>query len=186
MLRRALLVVLHLHIRIVATGELKERVRAAWEARRARRRRGRGGGRDRVGDNDGSHDGEGERKEGFSVETAEDSSPINWLSMSPKSARRHTRQLSADRHKSHSRSASRSRNREGSEKPPGGVAGGAYEDEERLSEDDSQEEDIYEGEENNDYPSMITEPARATPLQRRWIAAMSDGKPEGVRRQFER
>lgn len=181
MLKRELLVTLHLRIRIVATEELKESVRNAWELARARRRRNR-----RQEGSVDPHDEElnksdPDNKDTFSLEIASDSSPVgNWFSMSPKSARRHTRQLSEDRGQSR-----RSLSRFGRDDPEKHDAE-EYEDEMEPSDDDSQWEDIYVGEENNDYPSMITEPAQATPLQRRWLAAMSEGKDEHIVRRFER
>ena len=57
-------------------------------------------------------------------------------------------------------------------------------DDENEEEDDDivMEEDRFE---DNHCSSIITEPGQATTLQRKWIAAMSDGKNEEVARRFQ-
>ena len=180
MLKKELLVNVHLRIRIVATQDLKERVRSDWEIARARKRRGRRQ-EDSIDHEEEATDSGHDHKDAFALELASDSSPDgNWFSMSPKSARRHTRQLSEDKKRGR---RSLSRPKEIKEKR---ISDDYEDDFEPTDEDDSESENIYDGEENNDYPSMINEPAQATPLQRRWLAAMSEGKEEHIRRRFER
>ncbi|KAH9944851.1 nitrogen permease regulator of amino acid transport activity 3-domain-containing protein [Amylocystis lapponica] len=162
LLRRDLLLTVHLRIRIVATEELKERVRREWEAAQAHRARAQGRAR-------------GEPRS-VGGEMASGSSPAaNWFSMSPKSARRHTRELSAAR-------------RAGAGTPPNLAERVREEDEEDWGSEDTEDvrwEDWYHGEEANLYASMISDPARATPLERRWLAAMSEGKDASIARRFE-
>jgi nitrogen permease regulator 3-like protein len=47
------------------------------------------------------------------------------------------------------------------------------------------EDDEMEGEDDNNGTSILTDPGRATPLQRRWLQAMSEGKDELVARRFD-
>jgi hypothetical protein len=107
--------------------------------------------------------------------TLEPMGGINWLSLSPKSARRHTRQLPSG------------------EPGNGGsgeivLDGYGYEDgdEDEKEADDSDEADVGWGsKEDTLWPSMISDPGRATPLQRKWLSAMSEDKEEYITSRFE-
>jgi len=161
MLKRDMLITLHLHIRIVATVRLKERVKFAAKGR----------SRDRKGSGRKGHS-----KLRNQLDTDADQSPpgVSWLSLSPKSARRYTRDPSVGGSRNsrlselilRDDSDSEGRRREDSETP------------------ESQDEvDNHSGEE--DEASMINDPGRATTLQRRWLSAMSDGKDPVLVRRFE-
>jgi nitrogen permease regulator 3-like protein len=170
MLKRDLLITLHLRIRVVATADLKLRVRMARDMKKAtnsksasaRRRMSSEAGMDIFG-HDLNADGALEPMGG-----------INWLSLSPKSARRHTRRL-----------------------PPIGYENGVgdeivldddgyeYLDDEKEV-DDSDEADVGWGSKDDTlWPSMISDPGRATPLQRKWLSAMSMNKEDYIASRFE-
>ncbi|EMD33925.1 hypothetical protein CERSUDRAFT_67555 [Gelatoporia subvermispora B] len=179
LLKRDLLITLHLRIRIVATEDLKERVRTHLEEARARRRRARARSHvhhdDDILDATGLNGTTGDFDEGLGLETVSESSPVaNWLSMSPKSARRQSRQLPDSEKKNDSRGSFSTRRREHAH---------AHE-----NVDVDAEELTSSGEEefNNYYASVIADPARAKPLERRWLAAMSEGKDPDIARRFEK
>ncbi|KAI0635609.1 nitrogen permease regulator of amino acid transport activity 3-domain-containing protein [Trametes polyzona] len=189
MLKRDLLIRLHLRIRIIATEQLKKRVREQWEERRARRRsrsraRSIAGGRERSrgASFDGDRRGGSSEKVGQSLETVTESSPVEyWVSLSPKTARKQTRQRSPG---SRSRSKSKERSaedKEEDEKPD-------ELDEELLSSsaDEAKWIEYFQNGGNDNIPSMISDPARATPLERRWLAAMCEGKDPDIAKRFER
>jgi hypothetical protein len=161
MLKRDMLITLHLRIRIVATVRLKELVKFA----KGRNRDKNGSGRN------------GQSKLRNQVEADSDHSPpgFAWLSLSPKSARRYSRQPSVGG----------SRNSRLSElilQDDSGDSDSKRRDDDETTE--SQEEvDNQSGEENE--ASMINDPGRATTLQRRWLSAMSDGKEPHIARRFE-
>ncbi|OCH83964.1 hypothetical protein OBBRIDRAFT_742422 [Obba rivulosa] len=187
LLKRDLLITLHLHIRIVATEELKERVRTHWEEARARRRRARARAQGIIHDEHDilgttGLDDENADVEGFTLETASESSPVqNWLSMSPKSARRQSRRISGSEKKGGSRGSLSVHRRRFEEKDD------VEEDELTSSgEEEVRWENWTRPEYNNYYASVITDPARATPLERRWLAAMSEGKDPDIVRRFEK
>ncbi|KZT73069.1 hypothetical protein DAEQUDRAFT_505172 [Daedalea quercina L-15889] len=163
MLKRDLLVTLHLRIRIVATEELKHRVRMKYEMTRAKR--------ERI---------QAAEKEVPSLETASESSlGTNWLSFSPKTARALARQQSVG-----------TRSQEGPETHPDTAEKRVQSDleEDPASSGAEDVEDWYRGngDDNNPYSSMITDPARASRLERRWLAAMSEGKDPYIATRFEK
>ncbi|TBU50380.1 nitrogen permease regulator of amino acid transport activity 3-domain-containing protein [Dichomitus squalens] len=199
MLKRDLLIRLHLRIRIIATEELKKRVRQSWEehvARKRSRSRPHSISRTRASRRRGSEsnsrdlgreDDTGE-KAGLNLETVSESSPVEyWVSLSPKTMRKQTRR-GADEHG----------------KPADGAreeGDGEEEDTERherekhddldeeflsSSADETKWEEYYQNGGNDNIPSMISDPARATPLERRWLAGMSEGKEPHIVRRFER
>jgi len=62
------------------------------------------------------------------------------------------------------------------------------EDEDEFVSSDGEDmkwEDWFQGEGQNPHASIISDPARATPLERRWLAAMSDGKDPEIATRFE-
>ncbi|EJD05224.1 uncharacterized protein FOMMEDRAFT_120503 [Fomitiporia mediterranea MF3/22] len=208
LLRRELIVALHLHVRIVATPEIKERVRKR-RARAAKRRfeaeRGRESRRGGTGmDSQFIHDGfttetfvaRSSRTRRLSSRSATDSSTVVEGGIT-QSFKQH------DAFTNRGRSRLRRVDTEGADN-------GEYRSHSRLrysvTEDDdvdnaeealedSDEEDIAEDDDvhnewdndradDNHLPSIIPEPGQATPLQRKWIEAMSEGKPDEVARRF--
>ena len=97
---------------------------------------------------------------------------VTWLSLSSKTARRHSRRLpstESDRDKT-----SEIHFDEDFE----------YGDDVELDERDS--DDVgWGGKEDTLWPSMISDPGRATPLQRKWLSAMSEDKDEYIASRFE-
>ncbi|RPD68440.1 hypothetical protein L226DRAFT_548549 [Lentinus tigrinus ALCF2SS1-7] len=191
MLKRDLLIRLHLRIRIIATAELKKRVRKGWEEhvmrKRARSRsRSISIGRSRARGNDSPERGLGRRggadeKSGPNLESVSESSPVEyWVSLSPKTARKQTRERSPEKVKS-KKDSDEDEDADEREKPE------ELDDEFVWSSADEAKWDEYYKAGGNDYvASMISDPARATPLERRWLAAMSVGKEPYIARQFER
>jgi hypothetical protein len=170
MLKRDLLITLHLRIRVVATADLKQRVRRSRDMKRASSGKS-GSSRGRasfdMGSNPFGHDSDAES-------TLEPMGGINWLSLSPKSARRHTRLLpSVD--------SGTSKN---GEITPDNDGEYGFEDEKEV--DDSDEANVGWGSKDDTlWPSMISDPGRATPLQRKWLSAMSEDKEEYIASRFE-
>jgi hypothetical protein len=163
MLKRDLLITLHLHIRVVTTAELKLRVRKTHERNLERRLRDHARGRRRSS-----------RKVDLDVHEHSRAN-MPWLSMSPKAVRRYSRRLgSVD--SGHSRVSE--------------VSGSLLLDDaedvfEEFSEEDSGEENVGWGSpEDTLEPSMISDPGTASPLERKWLAAMSEGKDEYIARRF--
>lgn len=164
MLKRDLLITLHLHIRVVTTAELKLHVRQVHERKLERRLsnhlRGRRRSSRRV-----------DHGAGDAHEHTRASMP--WLSMSPKTARRYSRRLSVDSRHSRASDVSGSL-------PPDDVEDVVVE-----SEEDSGEENVGWGSlEDTLEPSIISDPGTASPLERKWLAAMSEGKDEYIARRF--
>ncbi|KAJ7127112.1 nitrogen permease regulator of amino acid transport activity 3-domain-containing protein [Mycena epipterygia] len=159
MLKRDMLITLHLRIRIVATVRLKERVKFA-----------KGRSRDKKGGR------KGHSKLRNQLDTDVDRSPpgVAWLSLSPKSARRYSRQPSVGG----------SRNSRLSELI---LQDDSDDNDSKRGDDDepeSQDEIDNQSDDENE-ASMINDPGRATTLQRRWLSAMSDGKDPHIARRFE-
>ncbi|TFK79721.1 hypothetical protein K466DRAFT_505111 [Polyporus arcularius HHB13444] len=193
MLKRDLLIRLHLRIRIIATVDLKKRVRKRWEEHVMRKRsrsraRSISVGRSRERRNDSPHRGRGRRggadeNAGPNLETVSESSPVEyWMSLSPKTARKQTRERSPEKVKSGKDSdEDEGEDVDGREKPD-------ELDDEFLwsSADEAKWDEYYKTGGNDNVASMISDPARATPLERRWLAGMSLGKEPHIVRQFER
>ncbi|KAF7424382.1 hypothetical protein PC9H_009689 [Pleurotus ostreatus] len=178
MLKRDLLHTLHLRIRVVATRELKARVKADW-ARHLESKRLRKGRRSRnqsfVQDVDNQY------------RSSELQQGISWLSLSPKSARRYSRR----------KASNESRQSKLSEL----IIPEAFDEDldihdrdddvdPELDEEDEEDEDEVAADENGSeqqhpWSSMINDPGTATPLERRWLAAMSEGKDPRIARRFE-
>jgi len=125
-------------------------------------------------------------RKGLEIEDSHVTSPLrtSWVSFSPKSARQHARQLPSP-------SSGDSRL---SDLTLGDADGDEASDEEGDDEDD--EEDDLEEEDEKEFvnrdnketylrPTMIDDPGRATPLQRQWLSAMSEGKDASLARRFE-
>lgn len=173
MLKRDMLITLHLRVRVVATRRLKIRVRYERDQARARKA---GGTTDwersalrqelEVDDIDGSN-----------------SSSIPWLALSPKAARRHSRRQSNESLRSQMSELviKESEDEDGSD--------------DRGHERRTTDEDTSSGLDDpgsgwdtaEDFlgPTMISDPGRATPLQRRWLSAMSEGKAPLLAKRFQ-
>jgi len=133
----------------------------------------------------------------------------NWFSLSPREARRRTRRLPST---SSSRALSReyegpymSRRRSSARDNLGGALRGRsrvlddvisespfYESgEDYYGEDDLEGEDVdgdegdSEDEDDPNVPSIIPDPGRATPKERRWLSKMSEGKSSWIVKRFE-
>lgn len=181
MLKRDLLITLHLRIRIIATEELKHRVRMKYEMTHARRERTLAGVEPAERESH-SHDSQEtvESKEAPSVENASGSSPgTNWFSLSPKTARALARRQSVGAHGQSSTEVD-------ANLPKKHTHDDVEEDPTSSGAEDV--EDWYRGygDDNNPYSSMITDPARASRLERRWLAAMSEGKDPHIATRFEK
>jgi len=153
MLKRDLLVTVHLRVRVVATPELKQRVRMEREQAKARRSRTK----------EGSEVRERSTTQTDEEPTTEDDDPPIYFSLSPKTARREARRLSPN--DSARSQASEPVNLED-------------EEEEGSSDPDNEPAD-------DAWPSMIGDPGRATPKERRWLTAMSEGKDPYIVKRFE-
>ncbi|KAG2118576.1 nitrogen permease regulator of amino acid transport activity 3-domain-containing protein [Suillus cothurnatus] len=164
MLKRDLLITLHLHVRVVTTAELKVCVRQAHERKLERRASHYLRGRRRSS-----------RRGDHGVGDALEHPRINmpWLSLSPKVARQYPR-----------------RSMDSGQSKPSDISGSILlEDAEdvfdEISEEDSGEENVGWGSsEDTLEPSIISDPGTASPLERKWLAAMSEGKDEYIARRF--
>ena len=243
MLKRDLLVTLHLHVRVVATVEVKKKCRGDMERERAERLNKRSGQNarfqhpvlhSREKDNSGSrmtrgrgatlaeeviiedegvHDEETPREPEEEVgdgggDLDPEGSP-NWFSLSPREARRRTRRLPStsstrpmsgeydgpymSRRRSSARDhlgdASRGRSRIVedviSENPFYESDGEGEDDYDYEGDDVEDEEDDSEDEDDETIPSIIPDPGRATPKERRWLTKMSEGKSSWIAKRFE-
>lgn len=249
MLKRDLLVTLHLHVRVFASVEIKKVCRedverekaeriAKWSEKNARfqppvrhtRREknpsdglgGRGTGlvlaEEVIEEDEGNADEEAPQVPGEEAGDGDvdlntlkpgsfEGSP-NWVSLSPREARRRTRRLpstSSSRALSNehegpymSRRRSSTRDRLGN---PSRVQSRVLEDaisenpfyesgEENDGEDDIEGDDVEHDEDSDDdddpnVPSIIPDPGRATPRERRWLTKMSEGKSSWITKRFE-
>lgn len=165
MLKRDLLITLHLRIRVVATADLKLRVKMARDMSR----------RKRNTNYKNSIKG-AENTERIGYDSNLDSIGVgHWLSLSPKSARRHSRRMSS----------SASRHSQTSEMV---LEDDSYGEEDDLAQEESDLEDTdvgWGGKEDTIWPSMISNPGRASPLERKWLSAMSEDKEEYIASRFE-
>lgn len=247
MLKRDLLVTLHLHVRVVATVEVKKKCRGDMERERVERLNKRPGKNTRfqpparhtrekdssgsrgtrsrgatlaeevIIEDEGGHDGETphepEEEGGDGGGDPDPEGSPNWFSLSPREARRRTRRLPStsstramsgeydgpymSRRRSSAREhlgdASRGRSRIVedviSENPF--YESGGEEEEEEEEEDDYEGDDIEDEEEDSEdeddesVPSIIPDPGRATPKERRWLTKMSEGKSSWIAKRFE-
>ncbi|KAF7316927.1 hypothetical protein HMN09_00426900 [Mycena chlorophos] len=163
MLKRDMLVTLHLRIRVVATLRLKETVRLSKGRMRDKKRKGQSRLRNQM-TQDEPHS---------PTATALGTGGVLRLSLSPKSAKRFNRLPSAGG----------SRNSRLSELILGEDNGES--DEKRKEDESTDTQEENEGSDDEDEASIISDPGRATPLQRRWLSAMSEGKDPNLKRHFE-
>jgi hypothetical protein len=196
MLKRDMLITLHLRIRVVATQELKMRVRLARE--RARTKRAKASGRSNR------RTTELKSRQSRPEDSPEITSPgTTWVSFSPKSARKYTRRMQS-RHSGDSELSElvlKESDDEGAGDDREETDAGNNDEDEDAEDDKGDEDDEgdeeeeweeqrdeyvnWDNRENNLLPTMINDPGRATPLQRRWLSAMSEGKDALVAKRFE-
>ena len=167
MLKRDMLITLHLRIRVVATRELKLRVRIEREKALARKARGM---------KDLNLNGHQPESAPGANGMGTVPSAMMWLS-----PHRDRQQLFARQRSKDSRTSDLSELviKESDED----------DDSNKRSTDEDPETDEdglgWDTAEGHHLPSMISDPARATPLQRRWLSAMSEGKDPHVARRFQ-
>ncbi|THH00235.1 hypothetical protein EW026_g2293 [Hermanssonia centrifuga] len=192
LLKKDLLVTLHLRVRVFATAEIKERVKVKRELAIARRGRIRSRSQSVTGGGKTNEEGRAFRdrtgSDSKNIEGATDSSPVDyWFSMSPKSARRVTRKMSPPAAVMRERSMSDAQH-------PGKLSDKGVEvdevDEEALFDESmdvssSSGMDEIRSQWDDALASMIPDPGRATALERQWLAAMSEGKDVYIAKRFE-
>ncbi|KAG6841480.1 hypothetical protein C0991_010668 [Blastosporella zonata] len=169
MLKRDMLITLHLRIRVVATRKLKKKVRIARATALAKK----------TGMHEHVRRSLLQELKTFSDDDDDDLdlSPPS-LQLSPKTAHRHSR--------NHSNDSGHRKQYEYSETEGGG---NDYSKKRATDEDGSDELDDPDSgwgtAEDHLEASMISEPGKATLLQRRWLAAMSEGKDPIVAKRFQ-
>lgn len=161
LLKHDLLHTLHLRIRIVATTELKARVRQAHERKLERQRgiqhRGRRGSGLRVLNEDLVDYDNSLKKQ-----------RVTWL---PRAHHYSKRMSSVESELSKASEMSMS---------------SIDEDDEEGTTEESDDENVGWGSaEDTFWPTLISDPGTASPLERRWLASMSEGKEEHIARRFE-
>lgn len=177
LLQRDLLVRLHLRIRVVATPELKKRVRDERERTRTRRalthamggRGQRGPAPPRKSRSEAeAPDSTGEGAAGDGI----------FFPFSPRSARMRARRLSsigaATKHLAALQTIDAG-SREQEE----------VEEDEEDDDDDWDEDTLADSSVDDERSTLISDPSQATPLERRWLAAMSEGKEAGLKARFD-
>lgn len=177
MLKRDMLVTLHLRIRVVATRELKLRVRLQREhslAKKAKResRKGRAGSLSDSTSRDLNMFKSNSTRSG-----------ISWLPLSPKTARRYARrEISSDSGRSEISELIIDEDDTDNHHTFGFEQAS---DESEANSEADEEDSGWDTSEDSTWPTMIDDPGRATPLQRRWLAAMSEGKESHIARRFQ-
>ena len=170
MLKRDMLVSLHLRIRLVATSELKARVK---DQRNRKIRRNLARRDNALNPQSTSQDDSTVNEAGL---------PLNALSKNPtfflsrKTARKFARSRDSDR------SAISELDFRGADETEEDTPGSDVNSNSELDEEDSG----WDTTEDHIGPSMINDPGKATPMQRRWLSAMSEGKEFAIARRFER
>jgi nitrogen permease regulator 3 len=173
MLKRDMIVALHLRVRLVATSDLKARVKD--ERVRKMRNFARRDHRSNHRSNPRSTSQDG------STVNVEELSP-NTLSknatffLSPKTARRFARSKDSDR------SGISALDFRGADETEEDTPESEVDSNSEPDEDDSG----WDTTEDHVGPSMIDDPGKATPMQRRWLSAMSEGKAFAIARKFEK
>ncbi|KAF8737621.1 hypothetical protein AX14_012614 [Amanita brunnescens Koide BX004] len=174
MLERDLIITLHLRIRLVATRELKVRVRHQRQQTVMRKstwsRKG--------------YETDFQRLEELDLDTTymitQPTSSFPWLPPSPKNARKYTRRLSSTENK-----------RDLTALELDSRLRGKLRDQVFLDDEDEDggssldgADSGWESSEDSLVPTVIEDPGRATPLERRWLSAMSEGKEPQIAKRF--
>jgi hypothetical protein len=174
MLERDLIITLHLRIRLVATRELKMRVRhrrkhtligkSSWSRK--------------------GHETHFQRLEELDLDTTymltQPTSSFPWLPPSPKNARKYTRRLSSTESRRELTALEFDSRRRGKLRDQVFFDD---EDEDGGSSLDGADSG-WESSEDSPAATVIDDPGRATPLQRRWLSAMSEGKEPQIAKRF--
>ncbi|KAK1218842.1 Nitrogen permease regulator 3 [Marasmius sp. AFHP31] len=161
MLKRDMLVTLHLRIRIVATAQLKARVRTVREASRGKKKLRRGG--------------ETRKRESESHKSA---AVASWLNLPPVEERPIHRVPSVgSSHSELSELVLESDEQDDFSEDGDYVEG--------MESSVGREDSGWDTADDGRHSSIISNPGRATPLQRRWLSAMSAGKEPDIARRFE-
>jgi hypothetical protein len=174
MLERDLVMTLHIRIRLVATRELKTRVRHRRQQNLMRKstwsRKGYGTNTQRLEELDLD----------TSYMITQPTSSFPWLPPSPKAARKYTRRIS-----------SAENGRELGVLDLDSRLRGKFKDQVFFDDEDEDgassldgAESGWESSEDSLVPTVIEDPGRATPLQRRWLSAMSEGKEPQIAKRF--
>ena len=170
MLKRDMIVALHLRVRLVATSDLKARV----NEERNRKMMKDFAKRDRRSNpRSTSHDDSTVNVEELSANTQ---SKNATFFLSPKSARRFARSRDSDR------SGISALDFRGADENEVDTPESEGDSNSELDEEDSG----WDTTEDHVGPSMIDDPGKATPMQRRWLSAMSEGKAFAIARRFEK
>jgi hypothetical protein len=176
LLKKDMLVTLHLRVRIVVSAEIKARVRLQIAMEKREKREKRDLKKDRGQAEKNAHERSTSKEE------------ATWLSLSPKSARRHARR-GMRRESLDLRELGESLDLLELGVEDGSVGEDKYA--EWDEQDDAEHDEVVDEEvldrdpDNGPWPTLISDPARATPLQRHWLAAMSEGKNPTIARRFE-
>ncbi|KAG6833366.1 hypothetical protein H0H87_007983 [Tephrocybe sp. NHM501043] len=172
MLKRDLLVTLHLRIRVVATLRLKKRVSYA----RFRALIKKPGISEEVR--------QGLLQELQAAAEANDDDELDlspatpWLQLSPRTAHRHSRNQSPE--------SGRRRPYEYLEMDAADSSAGERQDTDQDASDEVDDPDSGWNTADDFFgPTMISDPGKATVLQRRWLAAMSEGKDPVIAKRFQ-
>lgn len=169
MLKRDMIVALHLRVRLVATSDLKARVKD--ERNRKMRNFSR---RDRRSNlRSTSQDDSNVNAAELSPNTH---SKNATFFLSPKTARRF------DRSKDSDRSGISALDFRGADETEEDIPESEVDSNSELDEEDSG----WDTTEDHVGPSMIDDPGKATPMQRRWLSAMSEGKAFAIASRFEK
>ena len=158
MLKKDLLVTLHLRIRIVATSELKRRVQGERELKKAQILSG-------LGNKDKRYDFDEKLTKSASFLLAAPHQHFGRRFGSNESGKSEISELDFDAEYATLQVDEASGSDSNSE----------------LDEDDSG----WDTTEDHTFPSIIDDPKKATPMQRRWLTAMSDGKDPSIAKRFE-
>jgi nitrogen permease regulator 3-like protein len=163
-----MLVSLHLRIRLVATSELKARVQ---DERSRKMRRNFFRRDDGLNPRSTFQDNPSDNEKELSPNALSKSATFSLSSMT---GRRLTRS------KDSVRSAISELDFREEDTPQSEV------DSDSKLDDDDDDDSGWDTTEDHVGPSMISDPGKATPMQRRWLSAMSDGKEFALARRFER
>lgn len=162
-----MLLTLHIRIRIVATGELKLRVKTSRNRKRAKRVR-----------RHGEHPTlEFEQEDLDSGGILSGNSPPYFISSTRTQQRSFSKRFRRVSSKDSGGSEISELNFNGDE--------GSLSDKEELRAAEDGGDSGWDTTEDHIGASIISEPAKATPMQRKWLAAMSDGKHPDVAKRFE-
>lgn len=167
MLKRDMLITLHLRIRVVATRELKLRVKDE---------------RDRKMGLQSGNGGRFQKKSKSGSENGDTSATRNAsFFLSPRSARKFARRISSNESGKSEISELNFDTDETMQVVEEEEGSDSDEDNSEVDEEDSG----WDTTEDHLWPSMINDPGKATPMQRRWLSAMSEGKEPAIAKRFE-